>query len=400
MRERYWHFRIRVNNLLIGWLQKVKIRNHQTMKNIAPLFVFLIVSCTPSSEESASPLDILDQRFSEFFPGNEPGGAVLLAKNGEIIFSKGYGIADINTREPITAKTLFNLGSVSKTFVSNAILILEQRNVLLLDDELIKYFPQFRNQEIGSKVRIKHLLTHTSGLPDNRKVDEDTVYYLTAKDMENWAPELEVDSLNFEPGTNFEYSNPAFNGLALIIEKTSGMKWQDFVIENIMVPSGMSTSTITDGPHPERGVSHGYERYLEEFVEDDYGEEPTFAASGNGGVWSSVEELFLYESALGSAKFLSKEKIADSRVAKKFGQWNGEEPEYIGWSWFVMKTEEGLSMIGHTGSQGGFRANYQTIPEKGIFFVILCNTPRDNFSEVLLDWLRENNWLDGIPTDN
>ena len=400
MRERYWHFRIRVNNLLIGWLQKVKIRNHQTMKNITPLLVFLVVSCTPSSEESASPLDILDQRFSEFFPGNEPGGAVLLAKNGKIIFSKGYGIADINTREPITAKTLFNLGSVSKTFVSNAILILEQRNVLLLDDELIKYFPQFRNQEIGSKVRIKHLLTHTSGLPDNRKVDEDTVYYLTAKDMENWAPELEVDSLNFEPGTNFEYSNPAFNGLALIIEKTSGMKWQDFVIENIMVPSGMSTSTITDGPHPERGVSHGYERYLEEFVEDDYGEEPTFAASGNGGVWSSVEELFLYESALGSAKFLSKEKIADSRVAKKFGQWNGEEPEYIGWSWFVMKTEEGLSMIGHTGSQGGFRANYQTIPEKGIFFVILCNTPRDNFSEVLLDWLRENNWLDGIPTDN
>jgi CubicO group peptidase (beta-lactamase class C family) len=370
------------------------------MRKFAALIILIAVSCTSKVEESTSSLDILDKKFSAFFPEGEPGGAVLLAKDGEIIFSKGYGIADINTKESITAKTLFNLGSISKTFVSNAILVLEEQGKLSIDDELIKYFPEFKNPEIGSKVRIKHLLTHTSGLPDNRKVNEDTVFYLTAKDAENWAPELEVDSLNFEPGTNFEYSNPAFNGLALIIEQVSGIKWQDFIIENIMRPSGMVASTITDGAHPESGVSHGYEKYLGKFIEDDYGEEPTFAAAGNGGVWSSVEELFQYELALESSKFLSKEKMQDSRIAKKFRKWIGEEPENIGWSWFVTKTEEGLPMVGHTGSQGGFRANYQTIPEKEIFFVILCNTPRDGFSEIMMGWLRENNWLDGMPEKN
>ena len=101
---------------------------------------------------------------------------------------------------------------------------------------------------------------YTLGLPDNRQVSKDTVFYLTAKDSENWAPVTKTDTLVFESGDRFEYSNPAYNGLALIVEQVSGMKWQKFIEENIFKPSGMNTSTITDGPHPATGVSHAYNK--------------------------------------------------------------------------------------------------------------------------------------------
>jgi CubicO group peptidase (beta-lactamase class C family) len=128
-------------------------------------------------------------------------------------------------------------------------------------------------------------------------VQGDSVFYLTAKDEENWAPIKKADSVEFQPGERFNYSNPAFNGLALIIEKVTGMKWQEYIKKNIMEPAGMKTSTITDGPYPESGVSHGYLFDGKNYFEKDYGEEPTFAAAGNGGVWSSVEELWKYEQA-------------------------------------------------------------------------------------------------------
>jgi CubicO group peptidase (beta-lactamase class C family) len=304
----------------------------------------------------------------------------------------------MQTKEPITTKTLFNLGSISKTFIAHAILLLHEQGKLSLEDSLFQYFPTFRNKAIAQGVKIKHLLTHTSGLPDIRNVAGDSVFYLTAKDEENWAPIMQADSLLFPPGSEFQYSNPAFNGLALIVEQVSGMKWQKFVSENIFKPSHMDASTITDGPHPEKGVSHGYVLDKIGWIEDDYGEEPTFPAAGNGGVWSSVEELASYERAIQEGLFLSVEQEKDARTPKKFDNWSGQRrfaaswswftptiyngvmQPFIGWSWFISHTADGTRIVGHTGTQGGFIANYVSIPEKKIFIVILCNSPRDVYA--------------------
>jgi CubicO group peptidase (beta-lactamase class C family) len=204
------------------------------------------------------------------------------------------------------------------------------------------------------------------------------VFYLTAKDAENWYPITQCDSLEFEPGSKYNYSNPAFNGLALIIEQVSGMKWQKFVEENIFKPSGMLASTITDGPYPESGVSHSYVLNGGQWTEDDYGEEPTFPAAGNGGVWSSVEELANYENALWQKKFLKEETINDSRKAKRFNNWDATEDPFIGWSWFV-RNVNGFELVYHPGSQGGFLTTYVSIPDEQFFFVILCNTPREYY---------------------
>jgi CubicO group peptidase (beta-lactamase class C family) len=337
--------------------------------------VVVATFCQPDRVPTIELRTQLETYLKTVFHPDEPGGAVAVIRNDSVLYEAGFGLEDLTTRTAITPNTLFNLGSISKTFVANAILLLQEAGKLSVEDEVIKYFPEFKNKEIARKVKIKHLLTHTSGLPDCREVARDPVFYLTAKDAENWYPITQTDTLVFEPGTNYQYSNPAFNGLALIIEQISEVKWQEFVTEKILRPSGMSTSTITDGPHPESGVAHGYVKHQGKWVELDYGEEPTFPASGNGGIWSSVKELVKYEQAIQKSVFLKPETSETSRTVKNFENWKGETAPFIGWCWFIGRSPGGLKTVGHTGSQGGFLCNYVTVPEKNIHFVILCNTP-------------------------
>lgn len=362
---------------------------------IFPL-ILLLVSCSTKETSHSNFAGKLDSIYTKEFPVDKPGAAILVMKGDHILFAKGYGVADIITKEPISTQTLFNLGSISKTFVAHAILMLQEQGRLSIEDSIYKYFPHFKNKEIAQRIKIKHLLSHTSGLPDNREVNKDSVFYLTAKDTENWTPVTKTDTLVFEPGERYEYSNPAFNGLALIVEQVSGMKWQKFVKDNILTPSGMNTSTITDGSHPASGVSHAYQKIQGQWKEDDYGEEPTFAASGNGGVWSSVEELSKYEKALRNSTFLKPETIALSQTIFHPQNWENATTPQIGWSWFIGQTEDSLKTVWHTGSQGGFVANYVTIPDKKILFVILCNSPRDINADaaLVLRLLQKEEWLD------
>lgn len=308
-------------------------------------------------------------------PGYAPGYALLVSLRDSVVLDDFEGVEDLISNKPITKNTLFNTGSISKTFVAYAVLHLAGEGKLRLSDSLIKYFPDFRNKEIGQKVRIYHLLTHSSGLPDNRPVQRDSIYFLTADDQQNWAPILQNDSLNFEPGTRYQYSNPAFNALALIITQVTGIKWQDYIKIKIFTPSHMMTSTITDGSNPDSGVSHAYLPLGQgQWKEQDYGEEPTFNAAGNGGVWSSVYELSLYEQAIKNGSFFSPEVLQQARRLWPLPLWKDDAPSQLGMSWFI-GNYEGHTMYSHTGSQGGFTGDYVSIPDLGFFYTILSNTP-------------------------
>jgi CubicO group peptidase (beta-lactamase class C family) len=357
------------------------------MKKIGWLLLILFSGC--SGNKSKSLTNQIDELFSQEFKDNQPGGAVLVISNGDTIIKKGYGISDINTKEKITPNTLFNVGSISKTFVSNTILSLATEGRLSVNDSLYKYFSDFRHPAIAKKVKLHHMLTHTSGLPDNRRSLHDSIYLLTAKDQESWNPILKNDSLSFEPGTKFEYSNPAFNGLALIIEKVAGKKWQEVVKERIFIPANMPTSKITDGPYPQNGVAHGYLKSGTSFIEKDYGEEPTFAAAGNGGVWSSINELANYEMALRSGKILKKDLVEHSRSIMRYSPWKGDIPPFIGYSWFISETIDSVKIVSHTGTQGGFHADFVSIPEKNFLYVVLCNRPfpREEFRKKILEMI-------------
>ena len=363
------------------------------MKFLLTLFLFATLAAKAQSHLALT--KNLDSIFQSVIKPDEPGAAVLLVKNNVVIYKKGFGLADIKTKKRVTTKTLFNVGSITKTFVAYGILELARDGKLSLEDDLYKYFPDFKSEKIAKRVKLYHLLTHSSGIPDNRKIDKDSIFYLTAKDPENFAPLKQTEKLNFEPGEQFEYSNPAFDGLALIIEKITEKKWQQYIAETIYRPSGMTHSTITDGPHPETGVAHGYIlNEQKEFIEKDYGEEPTFAAAVNGGVWSSVEELWKYEQAIQKNIFLDSSWINKSRKVYPLDNWKDKQPSFMGLSWFLTKQGD-LDMIGHTGSQGGFNADYVWLPQKRIFYVLLCNTPKPIrvLQSQVFELLKGNNWL-------
>lgn len=384
---------------MINYFQYVNIKYG---KYIILLFsIIFFASCSDVNKNIRTEFEsFLDNKFSE----NEPGGVILVKKGKETIFLKSYGLADLDTKEKINENTIFNTGSISKTFVSNGILILEGAGLLSKDDTIDKYFSDFDNKEIAKKVKIKHLLSHTSGIPDLRKVAEDIEFYLTAKDVESFEPLKHADTLNFEPGEKFEYSNPAYNGLALIIEKVSNQKWQNFIEEKIFKPAGMSHSRITDGPYPGDGVAHAYGTENGKYLEYDYGEFPTFAAAGNGGIWCSILDLANYENAIREDTFLSKESIDISRTIFRPENWKDTNPPIIGWSWFInekdnTENEYGVKIIYHTGSQGGFRAFFYSVPEKDILYVGLFNRPIEEYSEIVktgFDILKKYNWLDSL----
>lgn len=344
--------------------------------------VFLLLLCgfmshATAQSNSSSFNSRLDEYLQSINKPGEPGMAVLVAiPNKKVIFSKGYGVADRTLKTPITSKTVFNLGSVSKTFVAYGILKLQEEGKLSIDDPILKYFPQFTDRDLVKNITIRHLLTHTSGLPDIRPVAKDSLFYLTANDAQNWAPILANKSLHFQPGEKFEYSNPAFNGLALIIEKITGMKWQAYIEKLIFKPSGMRNSVITDIEYPQLGVAHGYQWNNGKWEEYDFGEYPTFCAAGNGGVWSSVEELLKYEEAIENHVFVKKETVDFSRKVFAPSNWTANHSPFIGYSWFI-REEKGVKEIGHSGDQGGFRAEHWLLPDQHIFIAIIGNANRE-----------------------
>ena len=321
----------------------------------------------------------LDSVFTAMFSQSEPGGSIFIQQHDTVLYASSFGLANLDTGEPFTSGSVCNLGSISKTFVAYAILMLEKEGKLNLDDPIIQYFRGFQHKETVSKVTIRHLLTHTSGLPDSRQTTTDSIFYLTAKDAENFEPILATQQLEFEPGSQWKYSNPAYNGLALIIEKVTGKPWQQYVQQNIIDASGMRRSTITDGLHPEKGVAHGY-RYMENrWQEYDYGEYPTFAAAGNGGVWSSIDDLRKYAAAIEHCTFTDCQTIAKAQTTVRPANWSLERDPWHGLAWFVHPSylynsglNDKLRVIEHAGDQGGFRTHLLRIP--GVHLTIIWIT--------------------------
>ena len=366
------------------------------MTRFAILISFLlpVIHSTAQSNEENFSIQLNDY-LTKTTSSSEPGLAVLIAKPMDhILFSKGYGIADMKQGTLINSKTIFNLGSISKTFVAYGILKLQESGKLSIEDPILNYFPTFKNKALVKEIRIKHLLSHTSGLPDNRPVERDSVFYLTANDEQNFSPLLQNSSLLFQPGERFEYSNPAFNGLALIIEKVTGTKWQSYIEKIIFSKAGMRTSVITDIEYPQLGVAHGYQKVNGHWQEYDFGEYPTFCAAGNGGVWSSVEELLKYEEAIQKNSFLSKKYINLSRTIFSPNNWKSKTSPNVGYSWFV-DSDESVKLVGHSGDQAGFRAEYWNIPDQNIFIAILCNGSQDIgiVKRKVLELLRANKLL-------
>ncbi|MCI0490581.1 MAG: beta-lactamase family protein [Blastocatellia bacterium] len=294
-------------------------------------------------------------------------GAALLAKDGRPIYKKAFGEASKEFNVPNRTDTKFNLGSMNKMFTSVAIAQLVERGKLSFDDPLSKFLPDFPDKESAEKIKIKHLLTHTSGLGSyfNRKFMESSrARFRTVNDMMELAKE---EKLAFEPGARWQYSNTGMLVLGAVIEKASGQSYFDYIRENIYRPAGMTNSDCYELDLVTPNLALGYEK--------------EFAAEGvrfrnnlfmhvirggpAGGGYSTVEDLLRFDTALRSGKLVGQEYVKLLTSAKP----EINSPDY-GYGFSIDK-ERGI--VGHSGGFPGISSNLDMFLENGFTAVVMSN---------------------------
>ncbi len=299
------------------------------------------------------------------YVGAGPGASVLVVRDGEVLFRKGYGMANLEDRVAVTPSTDFRLASITKQFTASAILLLVERGKVGLDDPVKRYLPEL--PAYGEDITIRDLLTHSSGILDY----EDIIPKGTTKqlhDIDVLHLVASETSTYFAPGTGYRYSNGGYAFLALIVERVSSRRFADFLRENIFVPAGMNaTLAFEDGIStvPQRAL--GYSRSGSHWTRTD--QSLTSAVLGDGGVYSSVDDLALWMRALENATVLSSSSIELASLPSV----NTDDPAVrYGFGWRV-SLHGNTRMIWHTGESIGFRNALLRFPDKGLSVIVLTN---------------------------
>jgi len=339
----------------------------------------MLNSCKSSTTSFENAINEIDVLFSSLYPKNEPGAAVLILKGDSVIFEKGYGVADMQSMNPINGNTFFNIASVSKQFSAVALMILASEGKLGLDDNIKRWFPEFKSPLL-EKITLKHLLSHTSGIPDSRD-RSDKYFVTTATDTQSYAYIGTLDKLNFEPGSKYEYMNPTFQLMYTIIERSSGKGFDEFMRERIFEPSGMSETIYFEADKIIPRMAHAYmlNKDSGSFEEYDYGEESFFATKADGGIYTSVREFVNWEIALRKNILIDERMIIEAQTPKIEIQ---EIPfTHYGYGWFIENRPGFPTKIYHTGNNGGFQIYAGRYPQQKILYLVFSNRDDRNREE-------------------
>lgn len=322
----------------------------------------LVVFCTGGCLEIR--LWMIDWIMRDY-NGDHPGAAVMVVQNGEPVFQKGYGIARMRKDIPVTPETNFRLASVTKQFTAMCIMILQEQGKLSYDQSLKDLFPDFPSY--GEKITIRHLLQHTSGLIDYESLIPDTA---TVQVLDKDVLEMmkDVDSTYFEPGTQYRYSNSAYAVLAMIIENVSGLTFANFLDKYIFTPAGMKHSVAY-----EKGISTVPNRAIGYTVKGDTvigsDQSITSAVLGDGGIYSSVKDLYYWDQILYTDSLVTKASLKRAFTPLVLPEGTRE---IYGFGWRI-DTYKGHRRIHHIGSTSGFRSVIQRYPEDSLTVIILAN---------------------------
>lgn len=308
----------------------------------------------------------IDAVMSAVYKAGQPGAAIIVRKNGQTLFRKGYGLAHLELGVPVAPDMVFRLGSITKQFTAVSVLLLAQEGKLGLQDEITKFLPDYPTQ--GRKITIEHLLTHTSGIQ-------------SYTDMAEWLPLWRKDftvkelidlfkdkPMTFEPGRSWAYNNSAYVLLGAIIEKVSGLTYERFVEERLFKPLGMTSSCYdrTDRIIPRRVA--GYQADAKGFVNAPYLSMTQPYAAGS--LASTVDDLAVWSDAVFGGKAVGRDWLDKAWTPYKLA--NGESSGY-GYGWFIADFA-GHRSIEHGGGINGFSTYEMTLPEDGIFIAILTNS--------------------------
>ncbi len=300
-------------------------------------------------------------RLMQRYDGSSPGASVLVIANGQTVIEKSYGFADVEAGIRVTPQTNYRLASVTKQFTAAAVLLLIQDGKPSLKDRLRTFLPSL--PAAVDTVTIEHLLTHTSGIIDY----EDVVPAGTTEQIHD-SGVLELlesqDSTYFTPGTKYRYSNSGYSLLSLIVAKTSGKSFATFLHDRIFAPLGMNhTVAFENGISTVANRAYGYTLREGKWTRKD--QSTTSAVLGDGGIYSSLEDMARWDAALYDSRLLNDE----SRRLAFSPHTDTDKPDVkYGFGWRV--TGETLW---HSGETSGFRSVIIRNPSRRVTVVILTN---------------------------
>lgn len=343
------------------------------MKNFFNGFLFFSISIiffSCASSPSLTKEQQIDNIFAEYNVPNNPGASILVLKNDTIIFKKSFGVDNVNDPKPITTTTNFRLASITKQFTAMSILLLKEQGKLSLDDKLFKFFPDF--PLYGKDITVRNLLNHTSGLMDYESFvpDSQTLQVLDADCLQLM---FQAESLYFPVGTKYQYSNTGYALLALIVEKTSGKRFAEFLKENIFDKVGMPTSVAFENSiSTVANRAYGHSLKDGKWIQTD--QSNTSAVLGDGGIYSNVEEMSQWISSLWNHTLISKDLQMEAWSDATLN--DGTTIDY-GFGWHK-ETYRNIRHPHHGGSTRGFRNHILVFPEQKLMVIVLTNRNQGN----------------------
>jgi CubicO group peptidase (beta-lactamase class C family) len=331
------------------------------------------------SAEDPVATERIDQIFTELSSDSGPGAAVLIIKNGEPVFERGYGISDLRSRHKIDAHTNFRLASCTKQFTAMAAMLLVHDGKLHYEDRLTDIFPDF--PAYGKSITIRNLLNHTSGLLDY----EDLMAAPAPGTPPEKIPQIkdtgvlklleEQKTTKFPPGTKWDYSNSGYAVLAMVVEKVSRQPFGDFLHGRIFLPLDMK-ETVAYEKSKNTVANRAYGHTHEGGVWREQDQSPTSAVLGDGGVYSSLEDLAKWDRALAHHTLLREAEMKPAITPVKVADGSVQEPDgrpaAYGFGWFLNPYRDHPRMW-HYGETVGFRTTIQRFVNHNLTIIILCN---------------------------
>ena len=323
---------------------------------------------------SAYTLDWLNGYIDKLAKEDDLFASLLIAHGDSVFFERAFGFADSARTRPTTRSTRFNLGSGNKMFTALAIMQLKEKGKLRLSDTLSRYFPDFPDKLFIQKATIHHLLSHTSGLGDYWTDAYERSWDHT-RQLSDVLPFVYDDSISFEPGSQFQYSNSGFLLAGLIVEKVSGQNYFDYIRENIYKPLGMlsTDSYLLDGKTPD--LAEPLASAGEGWRVAPHGLRGTSA----GGGLSTPRDMLSFVRGLNSGKVVDTADLRTMLEPKNVGL----APDYsYGYGFILNRNETGVVSYGHGGIAPGINFELRYYPKQDITFVIFCNQDNGAYDDL------------------
>ena len=341
------------------------------LSNAMMALVVLSMLITYNNSAAQTKAQKIEALLGQYYEYGQFNGSALVTENGKVIFKKGFGMANMEWEIPNTPDTKFRIGSITKQFTAMLIMQLVEKGKLKLDGKITDYLPDYP-KSTGDKVTLHHLLTHTSGIPGYTEFPN----FFRDVSRDPYAPDAFVktfadSALQFEPGAKFTYSNSGYFLLGVIIEKMTGKPYEQVLTENILTPLNMKNTGYDHHNTIIKRRAAGYQKSAAGYDNAPYLDMSIPYAAGS--LYSTVEDLYLWDQALYTDKLLSEKSkallfkpyISAFRSSYAYGWSVGKAP--------VGRTKDSVMVIEHGGGINGFNTLISRLPSEKHLIVLFSN---------------------------